>query len=383
MTAPLAGLRWGLGPGWLLRLKRCRRSAPWDLGIRSSSSGKELLGLFSLNNDILLQSCRNYQAVLCTELTKPLIIRNLPSPSLQPHEVRVGVRYCGVNFADILACKGLYQKKHCLPFTPGMEFSGMVMETGANVSTVQEGDRVIGVTGTSAMAGECVADQKMLWPIPEGVSYEEAAALPVSYGTAILALDHRAHTQPGETVLVTAAAGATGLAAIDVAANVLKAKVIAAAGSDYKCNLALQKGAAHSVNYTQGSLKEGVKKLTDNRGVNVVLDAVGGDIFKEALHSLAWEGRIVVVGFAGGAIPSVPANLLLLKNVSALGVFWGRYREEDFPVFSSSLSSALWYCQERRIQPHVGAVFKLEEVNEAFSRVTQRKSTGKVVISMQ
>ncbi|XP_043376642.1 quinone oxidoreductase-like protein 2 isoform X3 [Chelonia mydas] len=361
MTAPLAGLRWGLGPGWLLRLKRCRRSAPWDLGIRSSASGKELLGLFSLNNDILLQSCRNYQAVLCTELTKPLIIRNLPSPSLQPHEVRVGVRYCGVNFADILACKGLYQTKHCLPFTPGMEFSGMVMETGANVSTVQE----------------------MLWPIPEGVSYEEAAALPVSYGTAILALDHRARTQPGETVLVTAAAGATGLAAIDVAANVLKAKVIAAAGSDYKCNLALQKGAAHSVNYTQGSLKEGVKKLTDNRGVNVVLDAVGGDIFKEALHSLAWEGRIVVVGFAGGAIPSVPANLLLLKNVSALGVFWGRYREEDFPVFSSSLSSALWYCQERRIQPHVGAVFKLEEVNEAFSRVTQRKSTGKVVISMK
>lgn len=364
MTAPLAGL---------LRLQRCR----------SSASGKQLLGLSSLNNDILSQSCRNYRAVLCTELTKPLIIRNLPSPSLQLHEVRVGVHYCGVNFADILACKGLYQEKHCLPFTPGMEFSGMVMETGAKVSTVQEGDRVIGVTGTSAMAEECVTDQKMLWPIPEGVSYEEAAALPVSYGTAILALEHRARTQPGETVLVTAAAGATGLAAIDVAANVLKAKVIAAAGSDHKCNLALQKGAAHSVNYTQGSLKEEVKKLTDNRGVNVVLDAVGGDIFKEALHSLAWEGRIVVVGFAGGAIPSVPANLLLLKNVSALGVFWGRYREEDFPVFSSSISSALWYCQERLIQPHVGAVFNLEEVNEAFSRVTQRKSTGKVVISIK
>ncbi|XP_026518181.1 quinone oxidoreductase-like protein 2, partial [Terrapene carolina triunguis] len=163
----------------------------------SSASGKQLLGLSSLNNDILSQSCRNYRAVLCTELTKPLIIRNLPSPSLQPHEVRVGVHYCGVNFADILACKGLYQEKHCLPFTPGMEFSGMVMETGAKVSTVQAGDRVIGVTGTSAMAEECVTDQKMLWPIPEGVSYEEAAALPVSYGTAILALEHRARTQPG------------------------------------------------------------------------------------------------------------------------------------------------------------------------------------------
>ncbi|XP_075792995.1 quinone oxidoreductase-like protein 2 isoform X1 [Pelodiscus sinensis] len=371
MTGPLAGLRGGRGPGRLLRLQRGR----------SSASVKELLGLASWRNDGLAQSGRNYRAVLCTELTKPLIIRNLPAPSLQPHEVRVGVHYCGVNFADILACKGLYQEKHCLPFTPGMEFSGTVVETGANVSTVREGDRVIGVTGMGAMAEECVADQKMLWPIPEGVSYEEAAALPVSYGTAILALEHRARTQPGETVLVTAAAGATGLAAVDVAANVLKAKVIAAAGSDHKCNLALQKGAAHSVNYTQGSLKEEARKLTENRGVNVILDAVGGDVFKAALHSLAWEGRIVVVGFAGGAIPSVPANLLLLKNVSALGVFWGRYREEDFPVFSSSLSSALWYCQERRIRPHVGAVFKLEEVNEAFSRVTQRKSTGKVIIS--
>uniref|UniRef100_A0A8C8RCB4 Enoyl reductase (ER) domain-containing protein n=1 Tax=Pelusios castaneus TaxID=367368 RepID=A0A8C8RCB4_9SAUR len=369
MTVPLRG---GLGPARLLRLQRGRCNAI-----------KELLRSSSMNNGTLLQSCRNYRAALCTELTKPLIVRNLPSPPLQPHEVRVGVHYCGVNFADILACRGLYQEKHCLPFTPGMEFSGTVMETGANVSTVQEGDRVIGVSSMSAMAEECVADQKMLWPIPEGVSYEEAAALPVSYGTAILALDQRARTQPGETVLVTAAAGATGLAAIDVAANVLKTKVIAAAGSDHKCNLALEKGAAHSVNYTQGSLKEEVKKLTENRGVNVVLDAVGGDIFKEALYSLAWEGRIVVVGFAGGAIPSVPANLLLLKNVSALGVYWGRYREEDFPVFSSSISSALWYCQERRIRPHLGAVFKLEEVNEAFSRVTQRKSTGKVIISVK
>ncbi|XP_074859031.1 quinone oxidoreductase-like protein 2 [Carettochelys insculpta] len=370
MTAVLGG---GLRPGRLLRLQR-GRSCAWV---------KELLGLSSPNNNQVLQSCRSYRVALCTELTKPLVIRNLPSPALQPHEVRVGVHYCGVNFADILACKGLYQEKHCLPFAPGMEFSGTVMETGSNVSTVQEGDRVIGVTRTKAMAEEFVADQKTLWPIPEGVSYEEAAALPVSYGTAILALEHRARTQPGETVLVTAAAGAMGLAAVDVAANIFKAKVIAAAGSDHKCSLALQKGAAHSVNYTHGNLKEEVKKLTDNRGVDVVVDAVGGDVFKVALQSLAWEGRIIVVGFAGGEIPSVPANLLLLKNVSALGVFWGRYSEEDFPVFSSSLSSALRYCQGRQIRPHVGAVFALEEVNEAFSRVTQRKSTGKVILSMK
>uniref|UniRef100_A0A6I8NSA1 Enoyl reductase (ER) domain-containing protein n=1 Tax=Ornithorhynchus anatinus TaxID=9258 RepID=A0A6I8NSA1_ORNAN len=265
----------------------------------------------------------------------------------------------------------------------GMEFSGVVLETGENVSIVKEGDRVICASGSQAMADECIIDQKDLWQIPEGVPFQEAAALPVSYGTAFLALEHRACTKPGETVLVTAAAGATGLAMIDVASHVFQAKVIAAAGSDDKCRLALQRGAAASVNYSQVDLKEEVKKLTDGRGVDVAIDMVGGDVFLKALRSLTWEGRIVTVGFSGGSIPSIPANLLLLKNVSALGVYWGRYKEQDFSVFSRSLMSALRHTQEGRIQPHIGAVFKLEEVNEAFCHVTQRKSTGKVVISLK
>ncbi|XP_042321292.1 quinone oxidoreductase-like protein 2 isoform X2 [Sceloporus undulatus] len=335
-----------------------------------------------MSSTVLLQPQRTYRAALCMELTKPLVVQDVPSTSLQPHQVRIRVRCCGVNFADILACQGLYQDKPSLPFTPGMEFAGDVMETGMGVTNVKEGDRVIGVTSTNALAEEYVADSKLLWAIPQKIPYEDAAALPVSYGTAILALEHRAQTQPGETVLVTAAAGATGLAVVDVATHVLKAKVIAAAGSDKKCHLALQKGAFQSVNYSETSLREEVKKLTANKGVDVVIDTIGGDIFKEALHSLAWEGRIVVVGFAGGTIPSIPANLLLLKNISALGVYWGRYRDEDFSVFSSTLSSAVLHCQEGRIKPHVGAVFKLEEVNEAFAHVTQRKSTGKVVISI-
>ncbi|XP_019383893.1 PREDICTED: quinone oxidoreductase-like protein 2 [Gavialis gangeticus] len=370
----VAALRGVLGLGGIHWLRRGRRS----------TSVIDHLGLLSPSNGLPLPSyCRSYRTVLCTELAKPLIITTVPSPPLQPQEVRVGIHCCGVNFADILACQGLYQEKHALPFTPGMEFSGVVMETGTDVSTVQKGDRVLGVTSSKAMAEECIIDQKMLWQIPDGVSYEHAAALPVSYGTASLALERRAHMQPGETVLVTAAAGALGLATIDIATNVFKAKVIAAAGSDHKCNVALQKGATHSVNYSQNSLKDEVKKLTDNRGVNVAIDAVGGDIFKQALHSLAWEGRIVVVGFAGGTIPSFSANLLLLKNVSAMGVYWGRYREEEFPLFSSSISSALRYCYEGKIEPHIGEVFKLEEVNEAFSHVIQRKSTGKVIISVK
>ncbi|XP_014638878.1 PREDICTED: quinone oxidoreductase-like protein 2 isoform X2 [Ceratotherium simum simum] len=204
---------------------------------------------------------RHYRAALCAELKQPLAIEEVAPRPVQPHEVRVDVHFCGVNFADILACCGQYQEKPHLPFTPGFEFSGTVLETGRDVSTVKEGDRVIGVSTFNGMAEECVIDQKRLWQIPESVPLREAATLPISYGTAILALEHRACTQPGETVLVTAAAGATGLAVIDVATNVLQAKVIAAAGSDEKCKLAMQRGAQSSVNYSQGSLKEAVEKL--------------------------------------------------------------------------------------------------------------------------
>ncbi|ERE72400.1 quinone oxidoreductase-like protein 2 [Cricetulus griseus] len=288
----------------------------------------------------------------------------MASSPLGPHEVRVDVHFCGVNFADILVCNGQYQEKPPLPFIPGMEFSGAVLETGTDVNNVKKGDRVIGVTSNlNAMAEECITDQKTLWRIPENVSLQDAAVLPVSYGTAILAVEHRARTQPGETVLVTAAAGATGLAVIDVATNVLRAKVIAAAGSDEKCKLAMQRGAQSSVNYSQGSLKDAVKKLVGSGGVNVAIDMVGGDVFLESVRSLAWEGRIVVLGFAGGNIASLPSNLLLLKNISAMGLYWGRYQHQDFALFSKSLSSALRYCQQGLIRPHIGAVFKLEKVD--------------------
>nr|XP_030731472.1 quinone oxidoreductase-like protein 2 [Globicephala melas] len=235
--------------------------------------------------------------------------------------VRVDVHFCGVNFADILACRDQYQERPQLPFTPGMEFSGTVLETGTDVSTVKEGDGVIGVSGFNGMAEECITDHKALWQIPERVPLREAAALLVSYGTATLALERQAHTQPGEAVLVTAAAGATGRAVIDVAASVLqghfKVKL-------QPCKLAMQRGAQSIVSYSQGSLKEAVGKLVGSGGVNVVIDTVEGDIFLEALRSLAWEGRIVVVGVAGGTIASVPASLLLLKNISAMGLYWGR-----------------------------------------------------------
>ncbi|XP_048212962.1 quinone oxidoreductase-like protein 2 isoform X3 [Perognathus longimembris pacificus] len=227
---------------------------------------------------------RHYRAALCTELKQPLAIKEVAPRPVQPHEVRVDVHFCGVNFADILVCRGQYQERPHLPFIPGVEFSGTVLETGTDVSTVKKGDRVVGVSGFNGMAEECIIDQKTLWQVPEKVSLQEAAVLPVSYGTAILALEHRAHTQPGDTVLVTAAAGATGLAVIDVATNVLQAKVIAAAGSDEKCKLVMKRGAQYSVNYSQESLKDAVKNLVGSGGVNVAIDMVGGDVFLESLR---------------------------------------------------------------------------------------------------
>ncbi|XP_074076475.1 quinone oxidoreductase-like protein 2 [Macrotis lagotis] len=326
---------------------------------------------------------RDYRAAICRKLKVPLTIEEVPTRPIQPDEVRVDVHFCGINFADILTCRGQYQESPLLPFTPGLELAGQVLEIGTNVSTIKEGDRVISVNNFGTMAEQCIVNQKNLWQIPDGLSYQEAAALPVCYGTAILALEQRAKTQPGETVLVTAAAGATGLALIDVATNILQAKVIAATGSDEKCKLALKRGAKAAVNYSQGNLKEELKNLTGGRGVNVVIDAVGGDVCLAALRSLAWEGRMVVIGFTGGRILSIPSNLLLVKNVSAMGVYWTRYQKENFPVFSRCMSLALQSCQEGSIRPHIGGVFKLEEINDAFEHVTQRKTTGKVILSVK
>ncbi|XP_078417636.1 5-taurinomethyluridine-[tRNA] synthase subunit GTPB3, mitochondrial [Cetorhinus maximus] len=345
--------------------------------VRRNHLARNLTGLAATHTSSTTDSGHSYQAALCTELKKPLVIQPLPSVALKPSEVRVDVHCCGVNFADLLICQGLYQERPPVPFTPGMEFAGSVLEIGPNVTAIHKGDRVIGVSSTGAMAEQCVVDHKMLWPIGEEISYEVAATLPVSYGTAILALQQRAKTQPGETVLVTAAAGAAGLAAVDVASRVLNAKVIAAAGTDEKCELAVRKGAVASINYTTKSVKEEVKKLTANRGVNVVFDAVGGDVFKEAFSSLAWEGRIVVVGFAGGNIPTVPANLLLLKNVAAMGVYWGKYQHQNFPVFSRSIMSAIQYCQEGRTKPHVGATYKLQQCNFRASFVRRQCSDSR------
>ncbi|KAK1329250.1 hypothetical protein QTO34_011430 [Cnephaeus nilssonii] len=271
---------------------------------------------------------RHYRAARCAELKQPWSLRRSP-PALS-----------GLTRSELMSIS--------VELTLLIFWFAVVSIRKGPIFPSHLGDRVIGVSGFNGMAEECITDQKALWQIPERVPLREAASLPVSYGTAIMALEHRARTQPGNCSS-DGSSWSHRPCMIDVATNVLQAKVIAAAGSDEKCQLAMQRGAQSSVNYSQGSLKEAVRKLVGSGGVNVVIDTVGGDIFLDALRSLAWEGRIVVVGFAGGTIASVPANLLLLKNISAMGVYWGRYQDRNFPVFSRSLSSALQYCQEGRI----------------------------------
>ncbi|XP_033105539.1 quinone oxidoreductase-like protein 2 homolog isoform X2 [Anneissia japonica] len=327
---------------------------------------------------------KTHQAAVCKELGKPLQITHVPSVvNLGEGQVRIAVHSCGINFSDVLLAAGLYQEKPPLPFIPGSEVSGEVLEVGNGVSKFSKGDRVLGLLNLQGFSQECVADQMSLWKMPDSMSFEMAAALPISYGTAWLALTRRSNTKPGETVLVTAAAGAVGLATIDLATNVIGAKAVGAAGGPEKCSLVTKRGALCSVDYKIENIREKVKEATGGKGVDVVFESVGGDVFKESLRCLSWGGRLVVIGFAGGDIPKVPANILLVKNISAVGLYWGSYRLKDFQTWKSSIEDVMRFFEAGKIEPHVCKTFRLEEVNEAFRYIQQRKSTGKVVLNMQ
>ncbi|XP_071960252.1 quinone oxidoreductase-like protein 2 homolog [Antedon mediterranea] len=321
---------------------------------------------------------KTHQAAVCKELGKPLLITQVPSvQDLTGSQVRIAVRSCGINFADVLLAAGLYQEKPPLPFIPGTEVSGEVVEVGKSVRKFSKGDRVLGLSqAMQGYAQECVLEEMDLWRLPDSMSFEEGAALPVSYGTAWLGLTRKSNTKKGETVLVTAAAGSVGLATMDLATNVFGAKVIGAAGGPDKCSLVMKRGAAHAVDYKAESIREKVKEFTGGRGANVIFDAVGGDAFKECLRCIAWEGRLVIIGFAGGSIPKIPANILLVKNISAIGLYWGDFRNKELETWKASINEVMSYFEKGQIKPHIGRTFPLHQVNEAFKYIQQRKSTG-------
>ena len=301
-------------------------------------------------------------------------------PALGKHDVMVEVHAAGVNFADVLMVEGKYQVKPPLPFTAGQEFAGIVAEVGAKVSRVSVGQRVMGVVMGGAFAEYAVTSEATVFPIPEAMSFVQAAGFPIAYGTSHVALTHRGRLQAGETLLVHGAAGGVGLTAVEIG-RALGATVIATASSAEKLARAAKHGAHHGINYREANFKDEVKALTKGRGADVIYDPVGGDVFDLSLRCIAWEGRLLTIGYASGRIPSAPANRLLIKNCAVVGVFWGAYLMRNPAVIARSFSDLFARFEQGQLSPFVGATFPLEQAREALGVLAARKAIGKVILT--
>jgi NADPH:quinone reductase len=324
------------------------------------------------------------RAVLCKQWGGPekLIVEDVPSPPIKDGAVRIAVHAAGINFADLLLISGQYQEKPAFPFTPGMEAAGVITEVGVGVSDFKPGDRVMALTGTGAYAEEIVIDANRIYPIPRQMDFAAAAGFPVTYGTSHGAFDWRAHLQPGEWLLVHGAAGGVGLTAVEIG-KVMGTKVIACAGNAEKLEIARQHGADFLIDHSREDIRERVKAITGGRGADVVYDPVGGDAFDASLRSIAWGGRIIIIGFASGRIPQAPANILLVKNIDVIGFYWGSYQARKPELLRESYAKLLGWYEEGKLKPHVSAKFDLKDVANAMNMLRDRKSIGKVVLQMR
>jgi NADPH2:quinone reductase len=322
------------------------------------------------------------KAVLCKQYGPPesLTFEELPSPRPGPGEVVVSVKAASVNFPDVLIIQNKYQFKPPLPFSPGSELAGVVKEVGAGVSNFRPGDKVVAFTTYGAFAEEVKTEASRLVPMPAGMEYIAASAFLLTYGTSDHALRDRGALKSGETLLVLGAAGGVGLAAIEIG-KALGARVIACASSEEKLAVCREHGADGAINYTSEDLRERIKALTEGRGVDVVYDAVGGPYTEPAFRSLAWRGRLLVVGFAAGEIPKLPLNLALLKGASVVGVFWGDFTKREPGQFVESLRQLGRWFREGKLRPHVSQTFPLEQAAEALKLMAARQVKGKVVLT--
>lgn len=321
------------------------------------------------------------KAILCKEYgpADKLVIEDVPSPEVKGRGVKVRVKAAGLNFPDTLIIEGKYQLKPTMPFAPGGEMAGEVIDVGDKVTRFKPGDRVAGLTGYGAFAEEVVVPEQNLLPVPDGMSDEKAAAFTMVYGTSYYALKQRGNLQPGETLLVLGASGGVGLATVELG-KAMGAKVIAAASSAEKLAIAKEAGADELINYTEEPLKDAVKKLTHSKGVDVIYDPVGGDFTEQALRAMAWNGRHLIIGFAAGDIPKIPANLTLLKGCSVVGVFWGSFTQREPEASARNMMELMKLYAEGKIDPKVSEVYDFEDYAEALGALTGRKATGKVVL---
>jgi NADPH2:quinone reductase len=323
------------------------------------------------------------KAILCKQYGPPesLTFEDLPSPRPGPGEAVVTVKAASVNFPDVLIIQNKYQFKPPLPFSPGSELSGVVKEIGPNVTGFKPGDKVIAFTTYGAFAEEVKTEASRLLPMPEGMDYPSAAAFLLTYGTSDHALRDRAALKAGETLLVLGAAGGVGLAAIEIG-KALGARVIACASTEAKLAVCREHGADATINYVAEDLRERIKSVTDGRGVDVVYDAVGGAYTEPAFRSLAWRGRLLVVGFAAGEIPKLPLNLALLKGAAVVGVFWGDFTKREPQQFADSVRQLGRWFREGKLRPHVSQTFPLRQAAEALKLMAARQVKGKVVLTI-
>ncbi|HEJ3685713.1 TPA: NADPH:quinone oxidoreductase family protein [Pseudomonas aeruginosa] len=324
------------------------------------------------------------KAVLCKAFgpASSLVLEEIASPSPAKNEILLDVHAAGVNFPDTLIIEGKYQFKPPFPFSPGGEAAGVVAAVGEKVAHVRPGDRVMALTGWGSFAEQVKVPGYNVMPIPEGMDFASAAAFGMTYGTSMHALKQRANLQPGETLLVLGASGGVGLAAVEIG-KAMGARVIAAASTPDKLAVAKAAGADELINYSEGSLRKQLKALTGGQGVDVIYDPVGGELFEEAFRSIAWNGRMLVVGFASGSIPSLPANLTLLKGASLVGVFWGSFAQRQPQDNADNFRQLFAWHAEGKLKPLVSQRFPLERAGDAIDALGQRRAVGKVVVEVR
>ncbi len=324
------------------------------------------------------------KAVICKEhglADKLELVSDWPEPELGANDVLIDVKSAGLNFPDVLMIQGKYQVQPEMPFVPGGECSGVVARVGADVTRFNVGDKVISMGMSGAFCERIAVTEHAVYPMPESLSFEQAAGISITYFTSYHALKQRANLKAGETLLVLGAAGGVGTTAVELG-KLMGARVIAAASTDEKLELCKSLGADEVINYSEVSLKDTIKELTAGKGVDVVYDPVGGDYAEPAIRGMAWNGRYLVIGFASGPIPKIPINLPLLKGCSIVGVFWGRFTGEE-PEQNLKNIGELWELfAEGKISPVVTDSFSIEQYQDAFNCLLERRARGKVIMNL-
>ena len=321
------------------------------------------------------------KAVLCKTLgpARNLVLEDVASPLPKKNEILLDVQAAGVNFPDTLIIEGTYQFQPPLPFSPGGEAAGVVAAVGEKAGAFKVGDRVMALTGWGAFAEQVAVPFYNVLPIPASMDFTTAAAFGMTYGTSMHALRQRGQLQAAETLLVLGASGGVGLAAVEIG-KAMGARVIAAASSAEKLAVAKAAGADELIDYSQASLRDEIKRLSGGQGVDVIYDPVGGELFEQAVRGLAWNGRLLVVGFASGTIPQLAANLVLLKGAAVLGVFWGAFAQRQPEDNAANFRQLFAWHAEGKLKPLVSQTYPLAEAGAAIEKLGQRQAVGKLVV---